>query len=87
MVWVHEAGDERFSWPSRRPWDCVLEDANLASMRTLTRNGIDPGGCRGDILGSSKKSVVTSIACKSEGLSLDVLLDSYDVVETGRTRY
>ena len=56
-------------------------------MRTLTRNGIDPGGCRGDILGSSKKSVVTSIACKSEGLSLDVLLDSYDVVETGRTRY
>jgi hypothetical protein len=53
----------------------------------LTSKGIDPNSCHGDILGSSKKSVATSISCKSDGLSLDVLLGSYDVVETGRTKY
>jgi hypothetical protein len=68
------------------------DDFDAARVETvvrayLTRNGIDPSLCHGDILGSSKKSVVTSIACKSEGLSLDVLLDSYDVVETGRHKF
>lgn len=51
----------------------------------LTRKNIDPNACRGEILGSSKKSVVTSIACQNEGLSLEVLTPSYDVVETGRS--
>jgi hypothetical protein len=68
------------------------DDFDAARVETvvrayLTRNGIDPSGCHGDILGSSKKSVVTSIACKSEGLSLNVVLDSYEVVETGRHKF
>lgn len=53
----------------------------------LTSKGIDPNSCHGDILGSSKKSVATSISCKSDGLSLEVLLGSYDVVETERRKY
>lgn len=53
----------------------------------LERNNIDPNGCHGDILGSSKKSVITSIACKTVGLELEVLLDAYDVVETDRHKF
>lgn len=86
---VHLGGLKPGEEKNAPAWPDELDAARVETVvrAYLTRKGIDPNSCHGDILGSSKKSVVTSISCKAEGLSLDVLLGSYDVVETGRTKY
>ncbi len=55
-----------------------------AARAYLVRSGINPDDCRGDIVGSNKKSITTSVACSKVGLGLDVIRGSYDVVETDR---
>jgi hypothetical protein len=71
------------AWPD----DFDAARVETAVRAYLVRSGIDPNDCHGDIVGSNKKSVTTSVVCPKVGLGVDVIRDSYEAVETDRHKF